>query len=300
MNYHTFTSELTAQLTPLFPAGTELSVHAIQKNNGVLRDALVIREPGVRLSPTIYVDDYYRLYQDDTPIEEICRIICDVFLEVRLNHPIEPDAFTDFTQAKETIIFQLVNLDKNRERLSELPHIPYLDLAIIFCCVLELKNGEHATVTIRNEHLKLWNTDFETIRDLAFSHTPRLLPAYIHQITDTIRDLMETNPELERMLPLTNDDAPKVYVLTNETQVGGAACMLYPTVLSDFADELGQDLYVLPSSIHEVLLYPTAARDSDPTLNSIICQVNKEQLPETQQLSDHVYYYSRASHALAL
>lgn len=300
MDYHAFTNELTAQLTPLFPAGTELHVHAIPKNNGVFRDALVIREPKVCISPTIYIDDYYRLYQDGTPIEEICRIICDVFLEVRLNHPIEPSAFTDFSLAKETIIFQLINREKNRERLTELPHIPYLDLAVIFCCVLQLQNGEQATVTIKHEHLQLWHTDFETVRDLAFAHTPRLLPAYIQPISETIRDLMAANPSLERMLPLADADAPKLYVLTNETQVGGAACLLYPTVLSDFADELGQDLYVLPSSIHEVLLFPTDLRDADTDLNRIICQVNEEQLPETQQLSDHVYYYSRTAHALAL
>lgn len=300
MNYNTFTSELTAQLTPLFPDRTQISIQSIPKNNGIFRDALIIREPEVNISPTIYLDDYYALYQDNTPIDEICRIICDVFLEVRLNHPIDPAAFSDFEQAKETIIFQLVNYKKNADRLQQLPHIPYLDLAAIFCCMLRLDNGERATITIKNEHLAMWQTDFETIRALAFAHTPRLLPAYIQPIADTLHDLLEDQPALEQLLSLDDENIPTLYVLTNETQICGASCMLYPTLLSEFAEELGQDLYVLPSSIHEVLLLPTDKRDMDQSLSALVRQVNEEQLPETQQLSDHVYYYSRAAHSMML
>ena len=101
------------------------------------------------------------------------------------------------------------------------------------------------------------------------------------------------------MLPL-EEGAPSLYVLTNETQTYGASCMLYPNLLAEFADELASDLYILPSSIHEVLLLPTTARDSDDELRHVVQTVNDNQLPLTQQLSDCVYYYSRASHTLSL
>jgi hypothetical protein len=81
--------------------------------------------------------------------------------------------------------------------------------------------------------------------------------------------------------------------MTNENQCGGAASILYPNLLSEFAEEMDQDLYVLPSSIHEVLLLPTATRCADEELNRLVQAVNSDQLPLSQQLSDHVYYYSR-------
>lgn len=301
MNFQQFSEELTTQLTPMFPDGTQIGIQTIPKNNGVFLDALIIREPDINISPTIYLEDYYTLYREGTALDEICHIICDVFLEVRLNHPIDPRFFTDFEEAKKHLVYHLVNYDKNTARLSDTPHIPYLDLAIVFCCMLRLENGETATILIRNEHLQLWQTDLETIKKQAFDNTPRLLPAYIQPITDAIRDLMESNESLERLLPLLdNDFAPPLYVLTNETQIYGAACMLYPSLLAEFSDNVGKDLYILPSSIHEVLLLPTDTRCADEELRTLVRSVNSEQLPLSQQLSDTVYYYSREVKELVL
>lgn len=301
MNFQHFSDELIAQLTPMFPEGTLINIQKVPKNNGVCLDALIIREPGVNISPMIYLEDYYVLYKDGTLLDEICHIICDVFLEVRLNHPVDPRFFTDFEQAKKHLVYQLISYAKNEERLCELPHIRYLDLAIVFCCMMQLENGENATILIRNEHLDLWHTDLETIKKQAFDNTPRLLPAYIQPIADAICDLMEANESLERLLPLIDRDAaPPLYVLTNETQIYGAACMLYPSLLADFAESIGKDLYILPSSIHEVLLLPTDVRCADKELCALVRSVNSEQLPPAQQLSDTIYYYSREKKALIL
>ncbi len=296
-----FSDELIRQLTPMFPVQTQISLQSIQKNNDIALDALIIREPGTNISPTIYLDDYYALYNNGTPIDELCHIICDVFLEVRLNHPIDPSFFTDYEQARQRLVFQVINYEKNEKRLHDLPHIRYLDLAIIFCCILRMENGESATITVKNEHLHLWNTDLEAIKKQAFTNTPRLLPAYIQPITDVIYDLAKDNPPLERLLTLPEEcpDVPMLYVLTNEAQIGGAACMFYPSMLSDFAESIGKDLYLLPSSIHEILLLPTETREDDASLNELIQQVNADQLPLTQQLSDHVYFYSRSSAAVS-
>lgn len=301
MNFQQFSDALTCQLTPMFPDGTNITIQTIPKNNGVLLDALIIREPGINISPTIYLEDYYALYKEGAAIDEICHIICDVFLEVRLNHPVDPRFFTEFEQAKKHLIYQLINYEKNKDRLTDIPHIRYLNLVIVFCCMLRLENGETATILIRNEHLDLWQADFETIKKQAFLNTPRLLPAYIQPITDAIRDLMESNEALSRLLPLLERDAtPPLYVLTNETQLGGAACMLYPSLLAEFSNSVGKDLYILPSSIHEVLLLPTDTRCADKELCALVRSVNSEQLPLTQQLSDTVYFYSRELKALVL
>ena len=301
MNFQQFSIELTRQLTPMFPDGTQISTQSSPKNNGVFLDALIIREPGTNISPTIYLEDYYALYKEGTALDEICHIICDVFLEVRLNHPVDPRFFTDYSEAKQHLIYQLINYDKNAARLDDIPHIPYLDLVIVFCCLLRLENGETATILIRNEHLDLWHVDLKEIQKQAFANTPRLLPAYIQPIAEAIRDLMESNEALERLLPLlARDAAPPLYVLTNETQICGAACMLYPSLLAEFADSVDKDLYILPSSIHEVLLLPTDTRCADKELCALVQDVNREQLPLTQQLSDTVYYYSREKHGLMI
>ncbi|MBO5247017.1 MAG: hypothetical protein J6B28_07120 [Eubacterium sp.] len=301
MEFNHFTNTLCAQLLPLFSEGTQINIQSIEKNNGVHMDALIIHEPNINISPTIYLEDYYQLYSDGMSIDELCHIIYDVFLEARLNHSINPEIFTDYEQAKNNLTFQLLNYEKNKSRLSHIPHIRYLDLAIVFSCVFRMENAETASILIRTEHLELWNKSFDDVKKQAFDNTPRLLPAYIQPIMDVIQDLLNKNHSLsaEFMLPL-EEGAPSLYVLTNETQTYGASCMLYPNLLAEFADELASDLYILPSSIHEVLLLPTTARDSDDELRHVVQTVNDNQLPLTQQLSDCVYYYSRASHTLSL
>jgi hypothetical protein len=298
MNFEQFLAELTHRLAPMFPPDTQLLLQKIPKNNGVFLDALLIREPDVNISPTIYLENYFQLYKDGTSLDEICRIICDVYTETRLNHPIDPSFFTDFSQVKGHLIYQLVNLEKNKNRLAQLPHIPYLDLVIVFCCLIQMENGESASILIKNEHLKLWKTNLETIKKQAFFNTPRLLPAYIQPISAAIEDLMEKNEALRQFLPLTREDIPPLYVLTNETQCCGAACVLYPDLLAEFADNVKRDLYVLPSSIHEVLLLPTVQRCADAPLSELVQSINNDQLPLTQQLSDHVYFYSRTEKCL--
>lgn len=301
MNYNDFLQTLRTQLLPLFADGTVISIQSIPKNNGIVREALVIHEPHTNLSPMIYPEDYYRLYTEGTSLDELCSIVYDVFLEARLNHPVDASRFTDYGKAKETLIFQVISYEKNCLRLPDIPHIRYLDLAVVFCCLIRMENGKDSTALIHREHLKLWNVDLETIKKQAFSNTPRLLPALIQPIADALRELVTSNPSLNRLLPDSfGQTASSLYVLTNTSQVCGAACMLYPSLLQKFAEKLGTDLYILPSSIHEVLLLPTAGRNSDERLSALVRTVNSEQIPPAQMLSDSVYFYSREKAALIL
>ncbi len=301
MNYNEFSQTLQAQLLPLFPEGTRISIQTVPKNNGIAKEALIIREPYTNLSPIIYPEDYYGLCADGMSIDEICCIVYDVFMEARLNHPVDASRFTDFEKAKKRLIFQIVNYDKNTQLLADIPHIRFLDLAVIFCCLIPMENGRDSTALIHWEHLRLWDTTFETVKKQAFDNTPRLLPAYIQPVADAIHDLVALNPSLNRLLPDSfGQMSSSLYVLTNETQVCGAACMLYPSLLQEFSERLGADLYVLPSSIHEVLLLPTKERDSDERLSALVHAVNHEQLPPSQLLSDSIYFYSREKAALLL
>lgn len=301
MNYNDFLQELLRQLSPLFPENTIISSQQIHKNNDITWEALVIHEPGCNISPTIYLDSYYKQYKQGMSLDEICHVIYDAFMESHLNHSVDTNFFLNYENAKNRIVYQVINYDKNTSRLPTLPHIRYLDLAVVFYCMLQLNNGTNASILIHNDHLALWGIDFETLKKQAFDNTPRLLPAYIEPITSVIAELTDHNPQISGFLSTidTTDPLP-LYVLTNESQFYGAACMLYPELLKEFAQSMGSDLYILPSSIHEVLLLPTVDRDDDCYLSKLVKMVNEEQVPDTQILSDHAYYYSREKSAILL
>ncbi len=69
--------------------------------------------------------------------------------------------------------------------------------------------------------------------------------------------------------------------------------MLYPEVLKNFSERLGQDFYVLPSSVHEVILVPVNSEADQESLRGIVTDINRTQVAEEEILADSVYFYSR-------
>ena len=91
-----------------------------------------------------------------------------------------------------------------------------------------------------------------------------------------------------------------MYVLTNQNKLNGASCILYEHLLELFADRLGADLYILPSSVHEVILIPATSDTSFAELSRMVKEVNETQVSPEEILSDHVYYFSRNSRSIRM
>ena len=186
-----------------------------------------------------------------------------------------------------------VNAGENAVLLSSLPHYRYFDLAVIFYLIVGESREGQMTALIRHEHLELWGITPEQLTQLAESNTPRLLPSRITPIEEAIAQFSEWTPDLSH-------STVNLFVLTNEKGLNGASCILYPGVLKDFSDSVSDDLIILPSSIHEVLLTPQKTALSIDELNEMVQSVNHTDVPPEDRLSDHVYCYSRQQHCLYL
>ena len=88
------------------------------------------------------------------------------------------------------------------------------------------------------------------------------------------------------------------YVLTNTSGVNGAVCMLYPNVLKHFSEGIEQDVVILPSSIHEVLLLADEEGISYDELSQMVAQINTSEVLPQDRLSNQVYRYSRKSDSI--
>ena len=73
----------------------------------------------------------------------------------------------------------------------------------------------------------------------------------------------------------------------------GATTLLYQGVLNQFAETVGSDFYIIPSSVDELILLPDMEGMDAETLNEMVKQVNYEVVSEEKQLSDHVYRYRK-------
>ena len=115
----------------------------------------------------------------------------------------------------------------------------------------------------------------------------KLLPEVISRIEDIIGPV-----------PGGGEECPKLYVLTNNRGLQGACCMIYDNVLMRFSEEVGSDVIILPSSVHEVILVPRSDDFSCSELNDMIVSVNTTELKSEDVLSDHAYIYLRTDNTI--
>ena len=93
-----------------------------------------------------------------------------------------------------------------------------------------------------------------------------------------------------------------LYVLTNNIHINGAALMLVTDILDKIGEKAGMDYYVLPSSIHEVLIAKDDGQVTKNMLKDLIYDGNRTDgvVSPKDILSDNVYRYSRKNKGLTI
>lgn len=196
---------------------------------------------------------------------------------------------------KSQITYQLRNYQRNKTWLDQVPHIRYLDLAIIFCFRLPGSGKREKWGLVTWEQAQRWEMDLGELECLAQENTRKLLPMAFYTLEDMIRELSED----VLCLDLPASRRIPMYVLTNQRKFYGAAAILYPHVLEAVSEKLGDAFYVLPSSIHECILVPESGSYKGEDLERIVREINATQVPEEEILSDRVYYYSKSGDSLS-
>lgn len=266
----------------------EVYVHPVLKNNGSIYDGLVILDPVFNMSPTIYLNPYFHRYLDGVSLEDIYEDILNVYEKNIPKEDFDISMFRDYTKAKERIVMKLINAEKNKYLLKSVPHILIYDLAIVFVCNVSDVMNEYAAILIYNQHLSLWNVDTDALYEVAKINSPKLLPPHMDNLHDVFQHITdESLPFLEEL---------GINILTNHKKVYGATCMVYPDLLEEIADIFEDDVIIIPSSVHDLLVFPKNNLPRGYTLEDIdmmIQDVNETELTDSEVLSDHVYWYHR-------
>lgn len=197
------------------------------------------------------------------------------------------------------ILYQLMNYEKNKKLLEFIPHIPYLDMAIVFYFWEEREGVERAACLLSNQAMESMELTLEELEQIASENTPKDLPVSVHSIEEVIEELLEdAMPDYSYH---DDDSIPAVpmHVVTNKEKLFGASAILYPQVLWSLGQSLQDDFYVLPSSIHECIVVPVSAVQSQESLKEIVEEINREQVPPGEILSNNVFCYCRKSDSLS-
>lgn len=283
----------------------KVMVNPVVKNNDLKLDGLTILAENTNITPTIYLNAYYEDYRAGRPMSDICKEITRIYEDHKVQETFDAEKVVDFDAIKSRICFKLVNKERNRVLLQDTPFIEYLDLAIVFFVLVSEEKDGNATITVKDRMLELWGIkDIKKLFTLAHKNTQRLFRGDIHTMLDILVDIISDSEGLdsdivEEFFHMDIDESGRIpmYVATNRQKLNGAGVMLYTGCLKTFAERIGSDFYILPSSIHEVLFVPADSHMDERSLVEMVREVNMTQVAPNEILSDNVYrYYANTDH----
>ena len=262
--------------------------------NGIIHPTVTIRTGRSRIAPTIGIEEHLESYRRGVPAEEIARRICGMLKESPKGPELfNPEEWEDYSRVRSRLGIKLISAAKNELLLREVPGRIILDLAAIVVYFADCREKSRATVTVRNDHLDRWGITGKTLLEDAFLSGPEMMPPQVRSIEEALR-MTGCIPE-EFPVPGFPEENPAdgLFVLSNPWNYLGASAAVYPGVLASFADAAGCDLFVIPSSIHEVLLLPARDGGMPEELDEMVREINSSEVSPEEVLSDHVYYYGR-------
>ena len=284
MSYEEFICAMETCAKNNLPESMVVEVQHVLKNNGVTQVGLVIRDPEQNIAPLVYLEEFYEKYLKGQSMEELCELLIDYSMSYDQLPAWDHREIRDFDKIKDKIVYKLINAELNAEFLKEIPHLPMFELAVVFYLAIGAESSNCGSVLIRNSHINLWKQPISVIYEMAKRNTPKLFPPIIKPLYEYLEE-MTGEPMAES----------SIFLLTNRTCVNGAAVMLYPALLKQIHENLGRNYYLLPSSVHELLIVPESEGEDFEELKAMVQNVNDTQLEQEELLSYSVYYFDGES-----
>lgn len=271
----------------------EVRVAMVNKVNRKLDGlSLLAKNEKTMISPTLYINDMYEKYLKTGDLQATLRDAAEAMDEAFREAAIPP---LDIGTAKDNIIFQLVNTMQNEDMLKKMPHREFQDLSIIYRWVVDVEQKGLSSVLINNHVAESLGMGEEQLFKAAAENTRRILPPVVQSMNEVMRDMFVADGMPEELADLMiGEQEPEsiMWVISNERKIDGAASMLYEDKLHKLAESVGTDLYILPSSVHEVIAVSVEMGEPEE-LAQMVSEINMDQVDISERLSNQVYHYDK-------
>lgn len=276
-------------------AGNEWQIRRTKslKNNGLKRSGITaVREEG-NVFPVIYLEQFYNEYKfEDCTINEVVEKVY-ALLGQHSGKSLEQfnvDDFQNWDKTKTHIFAKLINAQMNKELLEDVPHRILMDLAEVFYVKVYGNQMEgFGTILIRNEHKAFWKVDEATLHEAALVN----MAADQTEFTSMENLLSHSSEELEF-------EGGGMYILTNSSKLFGASELLKKDILHNIAEKLQDNLIILPSSTHELIILSEKDAPSEEKAADMVKEINATCLAPNEVLSNHVYRFERSTQAVSI
>ena len=189
--------------------------------------------------------------------------------------------------AKKSLFVKLVNTERNESLVEQSISKEFLDLSAVVRVVLKMDKEGMASMALSKGDAEILGMTEEEIYAAALANTLRLFPPKLMNLGRYVE--MSIGGKLT-----LGEDEVTTYILTNQKEVDGAIYFMSPEVVGAIAEALEDDLYILPSSVNEVLLVRASElEDGVDELKEMVRDANETVVAEKDILSYNVYHYDK-------
>lgn len=270
--------------------GYSVRIRDVGKNNGVSRTAMEFTERGDCMGTLVYLDEIFSEEPSEADVDRIADQIAEIGCQEKPVDQAGVKKFLNWDYARSRLVVRLVNAKWNSESLKGIPHRDFLDLEVTYSLLLnDYEESGMITASVTDQMFRLWGVSEEELYMTALENMRKRLPESCRSIASVIGIEEDEN------------EAP-LYVLSNSGGAHGAAALLYSDAPRKMAERNDCDVYILPSSVHEVLLLPANNLEgrNEAEMLAMVRTINRTQVERQDWLSDNIYRYCRTSGEIAV
>lgn len=291
MDFETFMNEAIKEMRDRFP-DFDISKQEVSKLQGESYTGMAVRPENSEIGVTLNLQDFYKALGFGMFLEDVMDSIeRSVVSAVRHMPHYDARVLEDYDRMRDALTVDLVPVAGNEEKLVQIPHKNVEDMALVYRFEEESSVYGSASILVTNEMLAVYDITADQLHEDAMKAAVENRPAKLHNMNDVMRDMMG---DMSGLVPM-NEPSP-LWVATVEGGQNGAGVIQYPGFLDQVAEALGGDFYVLPSSVHEVLLVADDGSMEIGYLEEMVRSVNETEVSPAERLSDNVYHYDSEAH----
>lgn len=281
----------------------ECKVTEQQKNNSMIKTGIIFSIPGQKIAPVVYMEPFYDEVRKGKSMEQVMRGIADVCQNSLSVQELPKNLdFTDYDSVKEYLSVQVINTKANKRMLSAIPHREMEDLSVICRIEFPMTDGEGTgSVKVTHELLEQWGVELEQVYQKSVENSVQNSPAVLMSMDDVMMEMMGLPFEPRNLLQLEEGaEIPKevMYVLSNPMKLNGSSVLAYPNLPGQLEAVFPQGCYLLPSSLHEMIVVPKEMSITPKELGEMVRDVNQKEVARDEILSDRVYEFDKEKRQL--
>ena len=273
----------------------EVDIREIVKANDTVLHGVVIKAPEQTIVPTIYIEDCIKQLPEDFATKDLAEAIVSLYQVGMREAPAVESLSLEFDDIKDKLVVQLAEVERNRDRLKELAYKP-LDNGMVMLAYVVGQEDERGSMrfAVTKDIVEGQNYDIDKMFETAMKNNEPVLVDISDAIFSDGIEFAENlfDKELSDKLP------DGMYTLTNSATNLGATVLYYPDVQKRIGDMLQNSYYVLPSSIHELMILPCSVNDNPEFLRKMVKEANETVVNPQEVLSDRIFMYDREKERL--